>query len=310
MKLAMLCPGQGSQMVGMGRALMAQYPVFDEMLSEAGERMSLDLAKAVLRGPARLLQSTRVAQVAIFVFSAGVGQVLDRAGVRFDIAAGHSLGELSALHLAGALDFSDALNLVIARAEAMEHANQQAQGGMAAVMGERTSALKQICAEAGISVCNFNTPTQTVISGEMSALAKVEAALKVEGYRVQRLQVAGAYHSPLMEPALPIFVAALAKCGFHTPHIPVVSNVTGKVLGASDDVHKELLTQVTAPVLWQDCIDTMVAEGATAFVEVGFGKHMKGLALQNAVEVPCFGTSSPGEIDTIIETVLSSEVAA
>ncbi|WP_349368699.1 ACP S-malonyltransferase [Salinarimonas sp.] len=309
MTLAMLCPGQGSQAVGMGRALLSHHPVFDEMLADAGARMSVDLGRVVRKGPARLLQSTRVAQVAIFVFSAGIGRILHAAGVRFRMAAGHSLGEISALHLAGAIRFDDALDLVIARAAAMEHANALSPGGMAAVSGAWTEECGEICATAGITVCNFNAPTQTVISGDVAALAQAEAALRAAGLRVTRLDVAGAYHSPLMAPAVPMFEEALARCPMHEPRIPVLSNVTGAVIGSEDDLRRELLTQVTAPVLWKTCLSTMAAQGASAFVEVGIGKQMRGLALQNMPGATCLGTASPGEIAAVV-AVAAAEAAA
>lgn len=310
MTLAMLCPGQGSQVVGMGRALLSHYPILDAMLDQAGARMALDLGQVVRRGPPRLLQSTRVAQVAIFVFSAGIGHVLRQSGVRFSIAAGHSLGEISALHLAGAIDFDDALDLVIARAAAMDHANALSHGGMAAVSGGWTPALQAICTAAGITACNFNAPTQTVISGDIAALARVETALRDAGLRVTRLDVAGAYHSPLMAPALPMFNEALARCPMRSPQIPVLSNVTGAQIGPADDLRHELLSQVTAPVLWKDCLSAIAATGPTALVEVGIGKQMKGIALHNMPAVPCLGTSTPAEIAAVVEAAAAAEAAA
>lgn len=309
MRLGFLCPGQGSQEVGMGRALMAREPLISEMLSEAGERMEMDLLRAVKKGPSRVLTSTRVAQVAIYVFSAGIGRILARDGIEPTVTAGHSLGQISALQIAGALSYDDALDLVIARANAMELANSISHGSMSAVLGDVPEDLGAICDRNGIWVANYNTPGQTVISGGVDGLSAAEEDLKALGLRVKRLQVAGAYHSGLMEAALPAFEEALAKCEFDTPKLPVLSNVSGGILGPSSNLREELLSQVTAPVLWRNCVDGMKELGIDAFVEVGFGKHMKGLALQNQPDLKCYTSSSPKEIDTILNVAKTVEAS-
>ncbi len=291
----------------MGRALMAREPLIAEMLSETGERMETDLLRAVTKGPTRVLTSTRIAQVAIFVFSAGIGRILAREGIQADVAAGHSLGQISALHLAGAISYSDALDLVIARANAMEEANAQNHGSMAAVLGDVPDDLAAICERHGIWIANNNTPSQTVISGGVEGLSAVEDELKARGVRAKRLQVAGAYHSGLMQAALPEFEAALKKCRFEAPRIPVFSNVTGEALGPTSDLRADLLAQVTAPVLWRTCVDAMAARKIDAFVEVGFGKHMKGLALQNQPDLRCHTTSTPKEIDALLDMAQAVE---
>ena len=291
----------------MGRALMAREPLIGEMLSETGERMETDLLRAVTKGPTRDLTSTRIAQVAIFVFSAGIGRILAREGIQADVAAGHSLGQISALHLAGAITYSDALDLVIARANAMEEVNAQIHGSMAAVLGDVPDDLAEICERHGIWIANFNTPSQTVISGGVEGLSAVEDELKARGVRAKRLQVAGAYHSGLMQAALPEFESALNKCSFEAPRIPVFSNVTGEALGPTSDLRADLLAQVTAPVLWRTCVDAMAARKIDAFVEVGFGKHMKGLALQNQPDLRCYTTSTPKEIDAVLDMAQAVE---
>lgn len=299
MMMGALCPGQGSQTVGMGRDLINRYPEIDQMLREAGDFVNTDLIRVVKKGPSRHLQSTGIAQVAIFVFSAGIHRVLSRLAVSFDCAAGHSVGEISALHLAGAVEYQAALKLVIARAAAMEHAASLQNGGMAAVMASNLTEIEQVAKANNVAVANLNAPNQTVISGDMQDLARAENALKTKGIRFRRLQVGGAFHSPLMEPALDLFDEALADCTFSQPKIPVVSNVTGALLMESSDLRSELRQQICAPVQWRSCLDALVDLGAEEFVEVGFGKHMKGLVRLNHPEHACFLTSTSKEIDIL-----------
>ncbi|MCB2205201.1 ACP S-malonyltransferase [bacterium] len=279
MKTALLFPGQASQYVGMGKDLYESVARAKELFDSANEIMGTDLKTICFDGPAEELKQTKFTQPAIFVHSVIVAELL---GIEAAAAAGHSLGEYSALVAAGALTFEDGLRLVKKRGELMQEAGTRSPGTMAAVIGAEADVVEAACAEAadaGIAQpANFNSPGQIVISGSVEGIDRAMVILKEKGVRiVKKLPVSGAFHSPLMQYAQDELGAVLEATPIADARFPVYSNVTALPVTAAAEIRENLLRQVTSPVLWEKSMRNMRADGIEAFIESGPGNVLQGL---------------------------------
>lgn len=278
MKKAYVFPGQGSQYPGMAKDLYESNEVARMMLERANEILGFRITDIMFEGTAEELKQTRVTQPAIFLHSVVIAKCLQDFAP--DMVAGHSLGEFSALVAAGAIDFEDGLRLVSIRAEAMQKACEMNPGSMAAVLALETSKVEEICSacERTVIPANYNCEGQIVISGEKEAVEKACIRMKEAGAkRALPLPVGGAFHSPLMEPARAELAEGIEKTVFRTPTCPIYQNVTALPSSDPDEIKKNLLAQLTAPVRWTQSVRNMAADGAEEFIELGPGTVLQGL---------------------------------
>ncbi|MGH7474656.1 MAG: ACP S-malonyltransferase [Longimicrobiales bacterium] len=282
--VGLLFPGQGAQFVGMGRDLASRFPLAKQAFEEADESLGFALSRTAWDGSETELTATSNAQPAILVHSIAVWRILRERLGDVVLAAGHSLGEFSAYVAADALSFADAVRTVRRRGELMLEAGNARPGAMAAVIGLEDAAVERLCADASGStdgVCvaaNFNSPAQVVISGDHAAVGRAMALARAAGAkRVLPLNVSGAFHSPLMEPAQAGLGAALGTVALADPTFPVVSNVTAEPVADATRARALLLEQLTSPVRWTASMRTMLGAGITQFVEIGPGAVLCGL---------------------------------
>ncbi|MBI1736621.1 MAG: ACP S-malonyltransferase [Candidatus Rokubacteria bacterium] len=280
--IAFLFPGQGSQAVGMGRGFHDASPAAKSIFAEANEALGFDLTRLMFEGPESDLALTANTQPAIMTVSVAAAAVCAERGLRPAIAAGHSLGEWSALVVAGALRFRDAVRVVRKRGEFMQEAVPVGTGAMAAVMGLDLAVVEAVCAEAAegqvVDVANINSAGQIVIAGHRPAVERAVALASARGGRKSvLLPVSAPFHSSLMAPAAERLAAELARVDVQDPRVPVVRNVDARVTRAAAEVKPFLLKQVASPVRWTDCVTRLAAEGATGFVEVGPGRVLTAL---------------------------------
>ncbi|WP_459210732.1 ACP S-malonyltransferase [Aquimarina rhabdastrellae] len=276
---AYIFPGQGAQFTGMGLDLYENSEVAKELFEKANEILGFEITKIMFEGTAEELKQTKVTQPAIFLHSVILSKVLGDS-FKPDMVAGHSLGELSALVANGVLSFEDGLRLVAKRAMAMQKACELQASTMAAVLGLEDEVVENACKEIeGIVVAaNYNCPGQLVISGEVEAIEKACEVMKEKGARrALMLPVGGAFHSPLMEPAREELAAAIEATTFNTPSCPIYQNVTTTAVTDPEEIKKNLILQLTAPVKWTQSVQQMITDGVTSFTEVGPGKVLQGL---------------------------------
>ena len=274
---AYVFPGQGAQFSGMGKDLYENSAVAKELFEKANEILGFRITDIMFEGTAEELKETKVTQPAVFLHSVILAKVLD---VKPDMVAGHSLGEFSALVVNGALSFEDGLKLVSQRAMAMQKACEITPSTMAAVLNLDDKIVEDICASSdGVVVAaNYNCPGQLVISGVFMAVELASEKMKEAGAkRALILPVGGAFHSPMMEPAREELAAAIEATTFSTPICPVYQNVTASAVSDANEIKKNLIIQLTAPVKWTQSVQQMIADGATSFTEVGPGKVLVGL---------------------------------
>ena len=278
MKKAYIFPGQGSQFPGMAKDLYENNETAREMFERANEVLGFRITDIRFDGTPEDLKRPDVTQPAVFLHSVILAKCLPDFAP--DMVAGHSLGEFSALAAAGAMDFEEALKLVSIRANAMQKACQIAPGTMAAVLKLTSDKIEDVCADCeGIVVAaNYNSPLQTVISGEVAAVEEACVKMKEAGARrALVLPVGGAFHSPLMEPAREELAKGIEKAAFNTPICPVYQNVTASPSTDPQVIKANLLEQLTSPVKWVQSVQNMIADGAGHFVEVGPGTVLQGL---------------------------------
>jgi [acyl-carrier-protein] S-malonyltransferase len=281
MALALIFSGQGAQKVGMGKSLYEGSAAARDLYDQAVEVLGWDLKKISFQGPENELTQTRVCQPALFVHGLAVLAALREKGklpeVKF--ALGLSLGEVTTLTAAGVFDFVTGLKVVAERGRLMQQACEKTTGGMAAVIGEERAKVYELCKEFDIEAANFNAPGQIIISGDKEKVAAAVAAAKDRGVKkVMSLNVAGAYHSRLMEPARAEFAAYLAGVVFNPPKFTVFTNTTGQTVSEPDQIREALVKQVVSSVLWEDCMRNCAAAGATEFWECGPGGVLAGMA--------------------------------
>ena len=276
---AFVFPGQGAQFVGMGKDLYDNVPLAKELFDRANEILGFPITDIMFAGTDEQLKQTKVTQPAIFLHSVILARSLGDA-FKPDMAAGHSLGEFSALVAAGALGFEDGLKLVSKRAMAMQKACEQNPSTMAAIIALPDEKVEEICASVdGVVVpANYNCPGQLVISGTNEAIDEACAKLTAAGAkRALKLNVGGAFHSSLMEPARVELEAAIAAAPFAKPVCPVYQNVDAKPHTDPAEIRANLIAQLTSPVRWTQIVQNMLADGATSFTELGPGSVLQGL---------------------------------
>ncbi len=275
---AYVFPGQGAQFSGMGKDLYESSATAKELFDKANAILGFTITDIMFHGTDEELKQTKVTQPAVFLHSVISAKTL--ADFSPDMVAGHSLGEFSALVANGTLTFEDALQLVLKRAVAMQKACEITPSTMAAVLNLDDKTVEDICVSVdGVVVAaNYNCPGQLVISGETKAVETACAKLLEAGAkRALILPVGGAFHSPMMEPAREELAAAIEATVFHKPICPVYQNVTATAVSDPEEIKKNLITQLTAPVRWTQSVQQMIADGATQFIEVGPGKVLTGL---------------------------------
>ncbi len=286
---AYVFPGQGAQFSGMGKDLYDNSTLAKELFEKANEVLGFDIMKIMFEGTDEELKQTKVTQPAIFLHSTILAACLGES-FRPDMVAGHSLGEFSALVANKTLKFEDALKLVYQRALAMQKACEVEPSTMAAILGLEDEVVEKICSEVdGVVVAaNYNCPGQLVISGAVPAVETACAKLTEAGAkRAMILQVGGAFHSPLMEPAREELAAAIEATEFSQPICPVYQNVTASAISDPAEIKKNLVSQLTAPVRWTQTMNQMIADGATEVIEVGPGKVLQGLFKKVDRAFPC-----------------------
>jgi [acyl-carrier-protein] S-malonyltransferase len=281
-KVAHIFPGQGVQKAGMGRDLYDRFAVAREVFEQADERLGFPLSRLCFEGPDDELQQTINAQPAIVTVSFACLKAASDAGGRRlappQYVAGHSLGEYTALAAVGVLDFTDAVYLARERGRLMYEAGQRQPGGMVAVIGLDEAALSEVCRETGARIANINSPGQIVISGAREDLSRaVELARGKGASRIIPLGVSGAFHTPLMQPAVDGMAEIIAGINFRPPEVPIIANTTAEPLTTGELVKEELLRQLCHCVQWQHSVEYMVANGVATFIEIGPGKVLTGL---------------------------------
>ncbi|GAB4072444.1 ACP S-malonyltransferase [Barrientosiimonas marina] len=304
-RVALLFPGQGSQTVGMGKQLYDAYPAVQELFQEADKLLGKKLTDLMFEGPAEELTDTENAQPALLLSGIAVYRTLIDHNVQPVIAAGHSLGEYSALVAAGAMSLEEALPLVAARGKLMEEAFPKGQGSMAAVLGMSQeaieAALNQLDSDKTVDLANLNCPGQIVISGSKEGIEEAEPLLKENGAkRIKPLNVSGPFHSRLMKSANDQFAKELEKVDFHDASIPVYANVTAKPVTEKDTVKDLLLRQMYSPVRFEESVRHMLDEGIDAFVEAGTGKVLSGLVRKIDRQAKTFAVQDPDSLEQFL----------
>lgn len=276
---AYIFPGQGSQFTGMGKELYDTNPTAKSFFDKANTIMQFDIAQIMFEGSADDLKRTDVTQPAVYIHSMAL--FFSHPNLKPDMCAGHSLGEISALTVAGVLDFESGLKLVKLRAEAMKRACDITPSTMAAVIGMDDALVEKICASIDddiVVAANYNSPGQLVISGTNSGIDKAIVKLQEAGCRrALKLPVGGAFHSPCMEPARKELEEAILSTTFKNAQCPIYQNVNAKAIIEANEIQKNLIAQLTAPVRWTQTVENMIADGAKQFIEVGPGNVLQGL---------------------------------
>jgi len=300
-RVAYVFPGQGSQNVGMGLDLYNSYPSAKQVFDEADASLGFPLSRLCFEGPAEELVKTHNVQPAILAVSIACLKALQEASrgnfLSPAFVAGHSLGEYTALAAAGVLSLTDAVLLVRERGRLMYEAGLKNPGGMLAILGLDEKTLKDVSLRSGTEISNINCPGQIVVSGAIEALAEANDLAKTKGARaVIPLKVSGAFHSALMEPIIAEFSEIVSSFEFHSPSIPIISNVTAQPLTDVDSIKEDLVKQLRNCVQWQRSVEYIMQNGVTTFYEIGPGKVLSGLIRRINSELQIFNVSGIEDI--------------
>ena len=309
--IAFIFPGQGSQTVGMGRAFYESSSGAKRVFEEANDALGVDLTRVMFEGPEADLALTATTQPAVLTASVAAAAACAERGLTPALAAGHSLGEYSALVVAGALRLGDAVRIVRRRGELMQAAVPVGAGAMAAIMGVGLDVVEEVCADAAkgdvVDIANVNSEQQIVIAGHRAAVERAVALVRDRGGRKSvLLPVSAPFHCALMAPAAERLAAELAGVSVSDPAIPVVRNVDGGVTRTAADVVPLLLRQVASPVRWTDCVRRLAAEGAMAFVEVGPGRVLTGLVKRIVDDARAVSVEDPTGLDKALAALAAA----
>ncbi|MCB4755714.1 MAG: ACP S-malonyltransferase [Elusimicrobia bacterium] len=302
-RIAFLFPGQGSQSIGMGKTYADLSPKAARFIHEADRILGFPLSTFMFEGPEEKLKETSITQPALFVTSAAALEILKERGLHAQWAAGHSVGEYAALYAAGVIKFEDALRLVRARGDAMHEASLKNVGTMAAIIGLDVAKITEVCQEVSkegglCTPANFNTASQTVVAGTPEAVAKVMEKCKALGAaKVVRLNVEGAFHSPLMAPAAEKMKEVIENVEFSKPLLAVLTNVDAQITRDPEEFKRKLIRQMDHPVRWDESLQRIMEEGADTFIEVGAGKVLSSMVKRLDRQKTALYTDDFGEID-------------
>ena len=305
-KTAFLYPGQGAQTTGMGHNLASQFPACRTLFEQANEVLGFDIARICFEGPDEELTKSSHAQPGIFLVSVAAQTALLAAkpDLQPTALAGLSSGEWAALYAAGAVSFEDTLRVLEARGRFMQQACEQTAGGMLSVIGLTRDAVEPIARECAIQIANLNSPQQIVLSGRIEGIEQAEARAKEAGAkRAIRLNVAGAFHSELMEPAARELDLFLQGISLATPRLPVVSNVTGRPIESAEEIRAVMVRQVTESVRWVEDIEWLRSQGISTFVECGPGKVLTGLVKRIDREAVIHNIHNRSSLEETLETL-------
>ncbi|MGA2508657.1 MAG: ACP S-malonyltransferase [Candidatus Acidiferrales bacterium] len=307
-KLAFLFPGQASQYPGMGRDLAANFPESRAVFDEADAALGFPISKLCFEGPEEDLKLTENTQPAILTVSVAVYRALEKRGIAPDFAAGHSLGEYSALVAAGALEFSTAVKLVRGRGRYMQEAVPAGEGAMAAILGLSPADVAEVCKKAAgnevVSPANMNSPEQTVIAGNAAAVKRaVEIASQSGAKRAVILAVSAPFHCALLKPAQERLEPDLRAAKFNALRFPLITNVDAEAITSGDEAREALIRQVTLPVRWLESVREMIDSGVNIFVEVGPGKVLSGLLRQIDRSVRCFNVEDAASLQSALDKI-------
>ncbi|WP_338594880.1 ACP S-malonyltransferase [Bacillus safensis] len=308
-KIAFLFPGQGSQKIGMGKDLFDQETVSKAVFEEADNTLGFDLSSMIFEGDAEELTLTYNAQPALLTTSIAILKKFEESGIKADYAAGHSLGEYTALVAAGALSFKDAVYAVRKRGELMNEAVPAGEGAMAAILGLDKAALVEVTKEVTesghlVELANLNCPGQIVISGTAKGVELASERAKEKGAkRAIALEVSGPFHSALMKPAAEKFTDVLSKLDIADAKTPVISNVTADIVTSRDDIETKLIEQLYSPVRFEESVERLIDLGVTTFIEIGPGKVLSGLVKKVNRRLTTISVSDQETIEAAIQTL-------
>src|SRR5437016_4028896 len=314
-QLAFLFPGQGSQIVGMGKELAEKFPVARQTFEEADDALGYELSKLCFEGPEDQLRLTEITQPAILTASIAAWRVLDEKGMKAAFVAGHSLGEYSAHVAAGTITFADAVRIVRNRGKYMQEAVPVGLGAMAAILGMDLEKVRAICSEAAQGeICepaNINSAEQIVISGHKNAVERATKLASARGAkRAVMLPVSAPFHCSLMKPAQDRLAADLQALQFQNPTVPVVSNIDAALVSNAESSRDALIRQVTGAVKWEQSMRLLIASGVQTFVEVGPGKVLCGLMRQIDRSKTCLNVADEASLSKAVERLIEKRISS